>query len=166
MARRWRASARTGPLSRAVHRGVQGPSPRSRFETRQQRSPCVHHACEPFSTGHQPADRPTRVGRFDLRKHHQPSSDNTGHDGPGLSLNLRVRGSSPWRRTMSDLGFCSSLATGRRHVVGPNQANECKKRAALARIAAAIRNLRVRNPGAGSATWRCFMGRPTAPRNG
>jgi hypothetical protein len=98
-----------------------------------------------FSTDRQPADRPTREGVADLRKHPQPPSDNTGHHGSGSPLNLRVRGSSPWRRTTSDLAFCGFSPACPRYVVGPKQANACKKRAALARIAAAVRNLRVRD---------------------
>ena len=51
-----------------------------------------------------PANSSPREEGADLREHHQPSPENTGHHGPGSPLNLRVRGSSPWRRTISDLG--------------------------------------------------------------
>ena len=47
-----------------------------------------------------PANRSPREEGADLREHHQPPPESTGHHGPGLSRNLRVRGSSPWRRTM------------------------------------------------------------------
>jgi hypothetical protein len=103
---------------------------------------CVRDACKQFSTGRRLADSSTREGSADLRKHHQPSSEPTGHHGSGSPLNLRVRGSSPWRRTTSDLAFCISKPTFPAQVVSPKRANGCKKRAALARIAATVRNLR------------------------
>ena len=70
----------------------------------------MQDACKPFSTRRQLADSPTHERAADVRKHHQPSSGPTGHHEPGSPLNLRVRGSSPWRRTMSDLAFLYSPA--------------------------------------------------------
>jgi len=69
---------------------------------------CVQDACKRFSTKRRLTDHPTREDGADLGEHHQPESDNTGHHGPGSPLNLRVRGSSPWRRTTSDLALCDS----------------------------------------------------------
>src|SRR5450631_3251424 len=77
---------------------------------------CVQDACKRFSTKRRLTDHPTREDGADLGEHHEPPSDNTGHHGPGSPLNLRVRGSSPWRRTMPDLGFCS-FPTIRRSLV-------------------------------------------------
>jgi hypothetical protein len=51
---------------------------------------CVRDACKQFSTGRRLADSSTREGSADLRKHHQPSSEPTGHHGSGSPLNLRV----------------------------------------------------------------------------
>src|SRR5450432_3692255 len=79
------------------------------------------------------------------------------------TLNLRVRGSSPWRRTMSDLAFYDSWAACRQQVAVPKHANACRKRAALARIVAAVRNLRARGP-ARTAQYGTHLGRVTAPR--
>ena len=96
---------------------------------------CVQDACKRFNTGCRLTDSATREDGGDLQEHHEPPSGPTGHHGPGSPLNLRVRGSSPWRRTMPDLALCSFQAASRRHVVGPKRANACKKRARLARIA-------------------------------
>src|SRR5665213_3536421 len=59
------------------------------------------------------ADSPTRDMGADLGQHHEPRSDNTGHHTPGSPLNLRVRGSSPWRRTTSDLALYTFPTTCR-----------------------------------------------------
>jgi hypothetical protein len=77
----------------------------------------VQDACKQFSTGRPPADSPTRHDGADLGEHHHPQSDNTRHHGPGSPLNLRVRGSSPWRRTMPDLALCG-FSPRRRTPVG------------------------------------------------
>ena len=68
----------------------------------------MQHARERFSTDHQTADSATWQCGADLGKHHRPSSDPIGHHRSGSPLNLRVRGSSPWRRTTSDLALCDS----------------------------------------------------------
>ena len=78
---------------------------------------CVQDACKRFSTGRGLADSPTRQEGADQREHHQPQSDNTSHHRSGSPLNLRVRGSSPWRRTMPDLAFCTFWPICPRHVV-------------------------------------------------
>ena len=74
---------------------------------------CVQDACKRFSTKRRLADHPTRGDGADQREHHQLQSDNTGHHGSGSPLNLRVRGSSPWRRTMSDLALYTFPTTCR-----------------------------------------------------
>jgi hypothetical protein len=110
---------------------------------------CVQNACERPVTDHQRAHGSTRANDADLVEHHQPRPDNTGHHTPGSPLNLRVRGSSPWRRTMSDLAFCTCWPICATNGAGPKRANACKKRARLARIEPQPRNLRVRSSPAG-----------------
>ena len=68
---------------------------------------CVQDACKRFNTGCRLTDSATREDGGDLREHHEPPSGPTGHHGPGSPLNLRVRGSSPWRPTTSDLALCT-----------------------------------------------------------
>ena len=104
---------------------------------------CVQNACKRFSTKRRLADSPTRGDGADLGEHHQLRSDNTGHHGPGSPLNLRVRGSSPWRRTIPDLALCTFWPICGTHGAGPKRANACKKRARLARISPSTRNLLV-----------------------
>jgi hypothetical protein len=122
-----RPSRRTGPGHRTVagcdtwsgwwcKHAVRSPDPAD-VTTGLASAACVQDACKRFSTKRRPADSPTREDGADLREHHQPSSEPTGHHRSGSPLNLRVRGSSPWRRTMPDLAFCTFWPICPRHVV-------------------------------------------------
>ena len=105
---------------------------------------CVQDACKRFNTGCRLTDSATREDGGDLREHHEPPSGPTGHHGPGSPLNLRVRGSSPWRRTMPDLAFYIFGPSYLGQSSSPDRANACKLRARLARIDPDTGNLRAR----------------------
>ena len=105
---------------------------------------CVQDACKRFSTKRRLADHPTRGDGADQREHHPLRSDNTSHHRSGSPLNLRVRGSSPWRRTMPDLAFYIFGPSYLGQSSSPDRANACKLRARLARIDPDTGNLRAR----------------------